>query len=60
MCPGHQLALTEAGYVLARMAQVWESCECRDPVSEWVEEMEMTCKSRNGVKVGVGWSVQNV
>ena len=53
MCPGQNLALTEAAYVLARMARLWERCECRDEVWEWVEEMKITASSRNGVKVGL-------
>ena len=53
MCPGQKLALTEAAYVLARMALEFERCECRDEVWEWVEEMKITASSRNGTKVGL-------
>ena len=53
ICPAQNLALTEAAYVLARMAQEWKECECRDDVEEWVEEMKVTASSRNGVKVGL-------
>ncbi|MCJ1311383.1 hypothetical protein MMC25_005054 [Agyrium rufum] len=56
MFPGQQLALTEAAYVLARFAQEWESCECRDEAWEWVEQLEMTASSRNGIKVGMVWT----
>ena len=53
MCPGQNLALTEAAYVLARMAQEWKQCESRDQVLEWVEEMKVTASSKNGVKVAL-------
>ena len=53
ICPGRQLALTEVAYVLARLAQEWKVIECRDEVSEWVEEMKITASSKNGVKVGL-------
>jgi cytochrome P450 len=53
MCPGQNLALTEAAYVLARMAQEWKGCECRDDVWEWIEEIRTTASGKNGVKVGL-------
>ena len=53
MCPGQNLALTEAAYVLVRMAQEYKRCECRDDVLQWVEEMKITASSKNGVKVGL-------
>jgi hypothetical protein len=53
MCPGQNLALTESAYVLARMAQEWNYCECRDDVCDWIEEMKITASSKNGVKIGL-------
>jgi cytochrome P450 len=53
ICPGRQLALTEAAYVVARMVQEFRRMECRDPVKEWVEEFKITASSRNGTKVAL-------
>ncbi|TEY70439.1 hypothetical protein BOTCAL_0103g00220 [Botryotinia calthae] len=53
MCPGHNLALTETAYVLARMAQEWREIKCKDEVMEWVELMTGVASSKNGIKVGV-------
>jgi hypothetical protein len=47
------MALTEAAYVLARMAQEWDILECRDDVVQWVEELKTTASSRNGVKLAL-------
>ena len=51
ICIGMQLALTEVGYAVGRMAELYASIECRDPVWEFVEEWKLTTVSRNGAKV---------
>jgi hypothetical protein len=43
----------EIAYTLARMAQRWETLECKDDVLEWVEELRVSTSSKNGTKVGV-------
>lgn len=53
ICPAQNWALTEVSYVLARMAQEWMGVECRDEVWEWVEKLQVTATSRNGVKVAL-------
>lgn len=52
-CPARYLAEIEIGYVLARMAQVYERIECRDETYEWVEELRVSTSSNNGTKVGL-------
>lgn len=52
ICLGQQYALTEAMYVLVRMAQEFETIESRDD-EPWVESLELTVSSGNGVKVAV-------
>ncbi|KAK3369963.1 putative cytochrome P450 alkane hydroxylase [Podospora didyma] len=52
-CPARYLAEIEIGYTLARMAQLYERIECRDEVSEWVEELRVSTSSRNGTKVAL-------
>ncbi|CAJ0553157.1 Ff.00g116690.m01.CDS01 [Fusarium sp. VM40] len=52
ICLGQQYALTEAMYVLVRMAQEFETIESRDE-EPWVESLELTVSSGNGVKVAV-------
>ena len=53
ICLGQQYALTEAGYVMCRLAQTFARVESRDETGEWVEGLTITCCSGNGVKVGV-------
>ncbi|KAF5018566.1 hypothetical protein F66182_9440 [Fusarium sp. NRRL 66182] len=50
ICLGQQFALTEAMYVLVRMAQEFQTVESRDD-EPWVESLELTVSSGNGVKV---------
>ncbi|PYI15711.1 cytochrome P450 [Aspergillus violaceofuscus CBS 115571] len=52
ICVGQQYALTEAGYVTARLAQKFSILESRDP-GPWEENLTLTCCSRNGTKVGL-------
>lgn len=52
VCLGQRYALTEAGYVLVRMAQRFARLESRDG-GEWEESLALTLCSRNGVKVGL-------
>jgi cytochrome P450 len=52
ICLGQQYALTEAGYVMARLAQTFARVESRDETGVWVEQLSMTCCSGNGVKIG--------
>ncbi|KAI4168867.1 MAG: hypothetical protein LQ343_006080 [Gyalolechia ehrenbergii] len=51
ICIGMQLALTEVGYGVGRVAQQYQRIECKDPVWEFVEEWKITTVSRNGAKV---------
>ncbi|KAL8727982.1 MAG: hypothetical protein Q9181_005499 [Wetmoreana brouardii] len=51
ICIGMQLALTEVGYAVGRMVELYERVECRDPVWDFVEEWKLTTVSRNGAKV---------
>jgi cytochrome P450 len=53
ICLGQQYALTEAGYVLCRLAQTFKRVESRDETGVWVEGLTLTCCSGNGVKVGL-------
>ncbi|KAF2733049.1 cytochrome P450 [Polyplosphaeria fusca] len=54
ICLGQQYALTEASYVTARMVQVFEGMECRDPEGGvWRESLTLTVCSLNGVRVGL-------
>lgn len=50
ICLGQQYALTEASYVIVRMAQEFQTLESRDP-GPWEEQLALTMCSRNGVKV---------
>jgi cytochrome P450 len=52
ICLGQQYALTEAGYVTARLVQEFATMESRDP-GPWVEQLSLTCSSMNGTKVGL-------
>lgn len=52
-CPARYLAEMEISYTLARMAQIYQRIECRDPVIEWVEELRVSTSSKNGTKVGL-------
>ncbi|SPJ86886.1 related to cytochrome P450 alkane hydroxylase [Fusarium torulosum] len=52
ICLGQQYALTEAMYILIRMAQGFQTIESRDE-EPWVESLELTVSSGNGVKVAV-------
>lgn len=53
VCPGQQVALTEAAYVLVRLMQTFESMENRDPEMAFIEQSRLTTESRNGVKVAL-------
>ncbi|KAF2687091.1 cytochrome P450 52A12 [Lentithecium fluviatile CBS 122367] len=53
ICLGQQYALTEAGYVVCRLAQEFKKVECRDETGVWVEALTVTVCSGNGVKVGL-------
>lgn len=52
ICIGQRYALTEAGYVIVRMAQEFRILESRD-AGEWVESRGLTLTSLNGVKVSL-------
>ena len=52
ICLGQQYALTEATYVLVRMAQNFEKLESRDS-RPWTEKITLTASSANGVRVGL-------
>jgi cytochrome P450 len=51
-CLGKQKVLVEAAYVLVRLAKAFEVLESRDK-QDWVGELKMTCKSKNGCKVAL-------
>ncbi|RDL40435.1 uncharacterized protein BP5553_00414 [Venustampulla echinocandica] len=50
ICLGHELAINEAGYVLARMAQEFEKLSRVDD-DPWVESVSIGTTSANGAKV---------
>ncbi|KAJ5916408.1 cytochrome P450 52A3-B [Penicillium tannophilum] len=52
ICIGQRYALTEAAYVIARMAQEFKILESRDP-GPWEESVALTLCSRNGAKVAL-------
>ena len=53
VCPPQQMVLAEAGYVIARLVQKFAQVERRDPVLEWQEELVLSVRGKNGVKVGM-------
>lgn len=52
ICLGQQYALTEAGYVTARLCQEFKEVQSRDP-EPWKENLTLTLCSKNGVQVGL-------
>lgn len=52
ICVGQQFALTEAGYTLARLIQVFEKLESKDP-TPWLEGLHLTLGSGSGVHVAL-------
>jgi cytochrome P450 len=53
ICPAQQQVITQAVYLLVRMAQEFVTIENRDPCPEYVELIKMLCERRNGVKVAL-------
>jgi len=53
ICLGQQFALTEASYTTARLCQMFEGIESRDPSQVWLEGLSLTCVSFNGAKVAL-------
>ena len=53
VCPGQNLALTEVGYTIVKLLEVFRTIENRDPVEEFVEVYKITTNSKNGAKVGL-------
>jgi cytochrome P450 len=51
-CLGRQKVLVEVAYVLVRLAERFDVLESRDEL-DWVGELKMTCKSKNGCKVAL-------
>jgi cytochrome P450 len=51
-CLGQQKVLVEAAYVLVRLAKEFGRLESRDK-EDWVGEMKLTCKSKNGCKLAL-------
>ena len=49
---GQQFALTEASYTIVRLLQEFQGIEDRDG-SVWVEGLNLTVASANGVKVAL-------
>lgn len=52
ICIGQQYALTEAGYTIVRMCQVFRKLESRDD-GPWREGLGLTLCSGEGTKVGL-------
>lgn len=52
ICPGQQFALTEASYVVVRLAQTFDRVESRDP-NPWTEGLGLTTVNLNGAKVAL-------
>jgi cytochrome P450 len=50
ICLGQRYALTEAGYVVVRMVQEFQTLRSRDP-GPWTESLGLTICSQNGTKV---------
>lgn len=50
-CPAHQMTVTQAAYILTRLAQEFEMLENRDAVMDFVEEYTFSKRSQNGVKI---------
>lgn len=53
ICPAQQQVLTQAVYLLVRMASTFERIENRDLSLEYVELTKMLTESRNGAKVAL-------
>ncbi|PYH40578.1 cytochrome P450 [Aspergillus saccharolyticus JOP 1030-1] len=53
-CIGMDLAINEATYVLARLAQNFQSIDSADP-NDWVESAGLALQSKNGARVAVTW-----
>lgn len=52
ICPGQQFALTEASYVVVRLAQTFDRIDSRDP-NPWTEGLGLTTVNLNGAKVAL-------
>jgi len=52
ICVGQQYALTEAGYGIVRLAQMFKGLENRDN-GPWLEGLGLTLCSGEGTKVGL-------
>lgn len=50
-CPAQQLSLFWVSHTIARMAMVFKEIVNKDPVEEYVENVQLTMESLNGVKV---------
>lgn len=50
ICIGQQYAISEAAYVVVRMAQEFQTIESADP-GPWEEALALSLHSRNGVRV---------
>ncbi|KAL2069202.1 hypothetical protein VTL71DRAFT_15540 [Oculimacula yallundae] len=53
VCPGRNLAMVQAQFVLVRMLQAFGGIENRDPVFDFVELFKLVTESKNGVKVAL-------
>ena len=51
VCLGQHMVMTETAYITVRFLQNFEEIENRDPVEEFVEHLQVTLISKNGVKV---------
>ena len=50
-CPARNMALTQCGYIVAKLASEFAKLECADPEEKFIEEIASTMRSRNGCKV---------
>lgn len=53
VCLGQQYALTEAGYVTARVCQEFKNIECRHESKEWREVISLVVSNRGGATVSL-------
>ncbi|MCJ1313552.1 hypothetical protein MMC25_007231 [Agyrium rufum] len=52
ICPAQQLVLTEAGYVLHRLAWAFKGLESRDD-TPWMESLKISVRNKHGVQVAL-------
>jgi len=53
VCPGQQLAMVEAGFILFKVMKAFGGIENRDPHWEFVDRFKLVTESKNGVIVSL-------